>query len=81
MIKNMSTEIYGYDYKRAAHLWVTDEDAADFLQSQFANDLRPFAAGKCTYGLWLDVKGKVIADGPKNDVIAALKRQGQSTGK
>ena len=26
-------------------------------------------------------KGKVIADGPKNDVIAALKRQGQSTGR
>jgi folate-binding protein YgfZ len=51
-----------YEYKLAAHFLVTDEDAADFLQSQFTNDLRPFEAGRSTYGLWLDVKGKVIAD-------------------
>ena len=54
--------IFGYEYEPAAHLLVTDEDAADFLQSQFSNELRPFDAGRCTYGLWLDVKGKVIAD-------------------
>jgi folate-binding protein YgfZ len=54
--------VFGYEYKPAAHLLVTDEDAADFLQSQFSNELRPFGAGQCTYGLWLDVKGKVIAD-------------------
>lgn len=54
--------VYGYEYKPAAHLLATDEDAADFLQSQFSNDLRPFTSGGCTYGLWLDVKGKVIAD-------------------
>ncbi|MDQ8193076.1 hypothetical protein QEH59_01470 [Coraliomargarita sp. SDUM461004] len=52
-----------YLYSPAAHLLVTDEDAADFLQSQFTNDLRPFDTGQCCYGLWLDVKGKVIADG------------------
>lgn len=46
----------------SAHLVVTGEDAADFLQSQFSCDLRPFATGKATYGLWLDVKGRVIAD-------------------
>lgn len=51
-----------YEYRPAAHFLVTDEDAADFLQSQFTNELRPFEAGRCTYGLWLDVKGKVIAD-------------------
>lgn len=54
--------VFGYEYEPAAHLLVTDEDAADFLQSQFSNELRPFEAGCCTYGLWLDVKGKVIAD-------------------
>jgi glycine cleavage system aminomethyltransferase T len=41
---------------------VSGEDAADFLQSQFSNDLRPFSSGQCTYGLWLDVKGKIVAD-------------------
>jgi folate-binding protein YgfZ len=51
-----------YEYRPAAHLLVTDEDAADFLQSQFTNELRPFEVGQCTYGLWLDVKGKVLAD-------------------
>ena len=54
--------VFGYEYTPSAHLLVTDEDAADFLQSQFSNELRPFEAGQCTYGLWLDVKGKVIAD-------------------
>lgn len=51
-----------YEYRPAAHFLVRDEDAADFLQSQFSNELRPFEAGRCTYGLWLDVKGRVIAD-------------------
>ena len=54
--------VFGYEYEPAAHLLVTDEDAADFLQSQSSNELRPFEAGQCTYGLWLDVKGKVIGD-------------------
>lgn len=54
--------VYGYEYKPAAHLLATDEDVADFLQSQFSNDLQPFKPGGCVYGLWLDVKGKVIAD-------------------
>ena len=54
--------VYGHEYQPAAHLLATDEDAADFLQSQFSNDLQPFKSGSCVYGLWLDVKGKVIAD-------------------
>ncbi len=56
------TLAYGYQYRPAAHLLATGEDAAEFLQSQFSNDLKPFESGRCTYGLWLDVKGKVIAD-------------------
>lgn len=51
-----------FTYTPAANFLVTDEDAADFLQSQFTNELRPFETGRCTYGLWLDVKGKVLAD-------------------
>ena len=54
--------VFAYRYTPAACLLVTGEDAADFLQSQFSSELRPFEAGQCTYGLWLDVKGKVIAD-------------------
>ena len=51
-----------YQYAPAAHFLVKGEDAADFLQSQFTNELRPFELRQATYGLWLDVKGKVIAD-------------------
>ena len=51
-----------YQYAPAAHFIVTEEDAGDFLQSQFTNELRPFKVGQATYGLWLSVKGKVIAD-------------------
>lgn len=54
--------VFGYEYTTRTHLLVTDEDAADFLQSQFTNELRPIERGRCTYGLWLDVKGKVLAD-------------------
>ena len=56
------TPVYGYTYRPTSHLLATGDDAADFLQSQFSNDLKPFKPGQCTYGLWLDVKGKVIAD-------------------
>lgn len=55
--------LYGYAYNLSAHLLVTNEDAGDFLQSQFSNDLRPFSPGQAVYGLWLDVKGKIQADG------------------
>lgn len=58
----MVEAIIGYKYSMRAHLLVSDEDAADFLQSQFTNELRPFEAGRYSYGLWLDVKGKVLGD-------------------
>ena len=54
--------VHAYYYPLGARLRVTGEDASDFLQSQFSQDLRNFETGQCTYGLWLDVKGKVIAD-------------------
>jgi len=49
-------------YDMGAHLVITGEDAPDFLQSQFSRDLCGLAAGSGTYGLWLDVKGKIVAD-------------------
>jgi hypothetical protein len=42
---------------------VTGDDAATFLQGQFTNDLRPLERGaRSVYGLWLNAKGKVLAD-------------------
>lgn len=47
----------------AAVLRVSGEDAPDYLQSQFSNDLRcPGIENPCIYGLWLNQKGKVQAD-------------------
>ncbi|MGF1483533.1 MAG: YgfZ/GcvT domain-containing protein [Opitutales bacterium] len=46
----------------SALLRVTGEDAFDYLQSQFSNDLRSPLDKACTYGLWLDRKGRVQAD-------------------
>ncbi len=38
------------------------EDALTFLQGQFTQELRPAAAPPVAYGLWLNQKGKVLAD-------------------
>jgi len=54
--------IYVYAYTASAHLFIHDEEAEDFLQSQFSNDLRPMELGSCTYGLWLNAKGRVLGD-------------------
>jgi folate-binding protein YgfZ len=51
-----------YCYSAAAWLEVRGEDASEFLQGQFTNDLRNKSANLCTYGLWLDRKGKVQGD-------------------
>lgn len=48
--------------KLGAILRVTGEDAASFLQGQFTNELRGLKAGGGVYGLWLNQKGKVLAD-------------------
>lgn len=41
---------------------VQGEDARDYLQSQFSQDLRPSRPGSVIYGLWLSRKGRVMAD-------------------
>lgn len=46
----------------AAWIEVTGQDSFDFLQGQCSNDLRSPAPSPVTYGLWLDRKGKVVAD-------------------
>lgn len=49
-------------WKPAAVLSVSGSDALIFLQGQLTNDLRNSMAGAAIYGLWLNQKGKVVAD-------------------
>ncbi len=46
----------------SACLHVTGEDALTFLQGQFTQELRSAASLASAYGLWLNQKGKVLAD-------------------
>ncbi len=48
-------------YRPNALLRVTGEDAFGFLQGQFTNELRQ-PPGSSSFGLWLNQKGKVLAD-------------------
>ena len=50
-----------HSYRPAAVLTVVGEDALAFLQGQFTNELRK-EAGNVVYGLWLNQKGRVLAD-------------------
>lgn len=59
---NVSTSQAVFWWKPAAWLRVTGPDAAVFLQGQFTNEVRGLAKGGAVYGLWLSVKGKVLAD-------------------
>lgn len=49
-------------YRPSAMFHVTGEDAWTFLQGQITQDLRSNTPGLATYGLWLNQKGKVLAD-------------------
>ena len=51
-------------YRGAPTAWVriSGEDAPEFLQSQFSNEIGSSRAGDVIYGLWLNRKGRVIAD-------------------
>lgn len=51
-----------FDYSPSACLRVTGEDALSFLQGQFTQELRPDRAPAVSYGLWLNQKGRVLAD-------------------
>lgn len=69
---NFPTSAAFAHYAPAACVRVGGPDAATFLQGQFSNDLRPLPSAPAVYGLWLDVKGRVIADsyvcdGPPKD--------------
>jgi len=64
-----------HPYLPACVLRVTGADAATFLQGQFTNDLSKLAPGGSAYGLWLDRKGRVIADA---QVIRASEGEGFS---
>lgn len=45
-----------------AWLRVSGEDALAFLQGQFTQELRPDRVPPVSYGLWLNQKGRVLAD-------------------
>lgn len=51
-----------FPWRPAAWLRVSGSDALTFLQGQFTNDLRKSMAKDGVYGLWLNQKGKVVAD-------------------
>src|SRR4051794_18742813 len=59
---NFSTSRSVFRWKPACWLRVTGEDAFTFLQGQFTNDLRELERSAAVYGLWLTLKGKVLAD-------------------
>lgn len=52
----------GYQYSMRCVLKVSGEDAQSFLQSQFSNDLSKAEPLSTVYGLWLSIKGRVLAD-------------------
>jgi tRNA-modifying protein YgfZ len=58
----LSEEVAIFPYLPAAMLRVSGPDAHTFLQGQFTNDLGKITPGGYVYGLWLDRKGRVIAD-------------------
>jgi tRNA-modifying protein YgfZ len=43
-------------------LRLSGEDALTFMQGQFTQDLKAMSAGELRFGLWLNQKGKVLAD-------------------
>ena len=59
---NSLTRSEYYAWTPAACLRIQGEDAATFLQGQFTNDLQKVVPGDAVYGLWLNQKGKVLAD-------------------
>ncbi len=59
---NISTSDGFFAWNPAAWLRVTGPDTAAFLQGQFTQDLRQLEGQRAVYGLWLSVKGKIIAD-------------------
>lgn len=59
---NFSTSSAIYRWRPACWMRITGADALIFLQGQFSNDLRTLPAAGAVYGLWLSLKGRVLAD-------------------
>jgi len=59
---NFPGDVAVFPYIPACVLRVSGPDAAIFLQGQFTNDLGKVKPGESVYGLWLDRRGRVIAD-------------------
>jgi len=59
---NSSSELRFFPGRPASWLLVRGADAASYLQGQFSQDLRGLQGDKVAYGLWLNGKGKIIAD-------------------
>jgi folate-binding protein YgfZ len=59
---NSLSSLAFYPYIPAAWLRITGGDASGFLQGQFTNELRGLTPAGASYGLWLNQKGKVLAD-------------------
>jgi tRNA-modifying protein YgfZ len=55
-------DVWSQAFLPGACLHVTGEDALSFLQGQFTQELRSKATCPVAYGLWLNQKGKVLAD-------------------
>lgn len=58
----ISTSPAVFRWKPASWLRVTGPDALTFMQGQFTNDVRILSKVPSVYGLWLSLKGKVLAD-------------------
>jgi len=58
----MRDSSFAYHWRPAAVLLVGGSDAFGFLQGQFSNDLRDLRHRPSVYGLWLNAKGRVLAD-------------------
>ncbi|HEY5079159.1 MAG TPA: folate-binding protein [Opitutaceae bacterium] len=61
-MNNFPRSASAFSYRPACLLRVSGPDAATFLQGQFTNDLARAAPGHAVYGLWLDRRGRVLAD-------------------
>ena len=61
-MKGENQLLQAYLHEMKCCLYVTGEDAYAFLQSQFSNDLPKNEAPFACYGLWLNLKGRVLAD-------------------
>ena len=53
---------WGHVFRLGTCLHVTGEDALSFLQGQFTQELKSSFKAPVAYGLWLNQKGKVLAD-------------------